>query len=435
MADDNQKSDSLKEIPASEILAKIHKGEPVEYDRIRVTGNLEINRLDMPTHRIERTDFQKKMLGLTDETKLVKSRIRITNSTIEDNLFFGSVVFQERVDCSGSQFCFAAYFMGSLFLGDANFEESQFRWDAQFSGTQFNRDANFRGSQFSINPEILTRFPLSGMEAAEDIESPNATHVNFIGSMFCGIADFRRALFRVNTSFEESEFGGFADFRGSRFTQNTYYFMGSLFKKGADFRNSFFKGNIDFLGSRFDGDNLTFRDAMFINPRSQEEACRRAKNVLVKAGNRDEEEYHFYREMEAKRIRKGIRENSGLGLSYLLLKTDTWPFWKFFFYDVLEWFFVQKIFGYGVHPFRLFGWWLAFVVIFAVIYSIKGAIEQPDVRQWYDYLWFSIATAATPGYALYKPLGLFKIIAGVEAILGTFMWAAFITTFARKFSR
>jgi hypothetical protein len=166
-----------------------------------------------------------------------------------------------------------------------------------------------------------------------------------------------------------------------------------------------------------------------------EEACRRAKNVLSKAGNRDEEEYHFYREMEAKRIQKGIRGNGGLGLVYLLLKTDTWSFWKFFFHDVLEFFFVQKIFGYGIHPYWLFGWWFAFVVIFAVIYSIKGAIEQPDARQWYDYLWFSIATAATPGYALYKPLGIFKIIAGIEAILGTFMWAAFITTFARKFSR
>lgn len=56
-------------------------------------------------------------------------------------------------------------------------------------------------------------------------------------------------------------------------------------------------------------------------------------------------------------------------------------------------------------------------------------------KQWYDYLWFSIATAATPGYALYRPIGWFKFIAGVEAILGTFMWAAFIATFARKYMR
>lgn len=139
--------------------------------------------------------------------------------------------------------------------------------------------------------------------------------------------------------------------------------------------------------------------------------------------------------MEAKRIRKGIRGDSGLGLNYLLLKTDTWPFWKFFWHDVLEFFFVQKIFGYGVHPIWLFGWWFGFVVVFAIIYSIRSGIEEPDVRQWYDYFWFSVATAATPGYALYKPVGMFKFIAGIQAIIGTFMWAAFITTFARKFSR
>jgi hypothetical protein len=65
----------------------------------------------------------------------------------------------------------------------------------------------------------------------------------------------------------------------------------------------------------------------------------------------------------------------------------------------------------------------------------RSSLEQPEVRQLYDYFWFSVATAATPGYALYKPVGMFKFIAGTEAILGTFMWAAFITTFARKFSR
>jgi len=167
-------------------------------------------------------------------------------------------------------------------------------------------------------------------------------------------------------------------------------------------------------------------------PRIQEDACRRAKNVLAKAGNRDEEEYHFYREMVAKRIQKGIRGNSGRGLRDCL-KTDTRSFWRFFVHDALEFIFVQMIFGYGVHPVRILLGWLAFVGMFAIIFSVKGALEEPV--QWYDYFWFSIATAATPGYASYKPLGLSKFIAGIEAILGTFMWAAFITTFAKKFSR
>lgn len=36
----------------------------------------------------------------------------------------------------------------------------------------------------------------------------------------------------------------------------------------------------------------SFRNVVFILPKSQEEACRRARKVLAEAGNRDEEEYH-----------------------------------------------------------------------------------------------------------------------------------------------
>jgi hypothetical protein len=139
--------------------------------------------------------------------------------------------------------------------------------------------------------------------------------------------------------------------------------------------------------------------------------------------------------MEAKRIQKGLRGNSGRGLSYIFFETDKWSVRRFFLHDVIEYIFVQKIFGYGVHPYWLFFWWFTIVAVFAVVYWVKGGIEESEAKQWFDYLWFSIATAATPGYALYKPEGLFKFIAGIEAILGTFMWAAFITTFARKFSR
>jgi hypothetical protein len=56
----------LREIPASEILDKIQKGEPVEYDHVRIVGDLDLSKIDLSTQRIERTDFQKKMLGLTD---------------------------------------------------------------------------------------------------------------------------------------------------------------------------------------------------------------------------------------------------------------------------------------------------------------------------------------------------------------------------------
>jgi len=181
----------------------------------------------------------------------------------------------------------------------------------------------------------------------------------------------------MDAYFGRAKFSGDAYFRGAAFNGDLgLSFKRTSFDMNAYFERAKFNCLASFSGVKFAGE-LTFRNALFIYPKSQEKFCKKTKNVLTMAGNRDEEECHFYREMEAKRIQKGIRGNSGLGLCDCL-KTDTWSFWKFFFHDVIEYFFVQKIFGYGVHPFWLFGWWLALVVAFAVIYSIKGGIEQPE---------------------------------------------------------
>ncbi|MGV8126293.1 MAG: ion channel [Methanothrix sp.] len=97
------------------------------------------------------------------------------------------------------------------------------------------------------------------------------------------------------------------------------------------------------------------------------------------------------------------------------------------------------IFGYGVNPRRLWGFWWFIVCLFALLYWTGGGINDSTSTQplnILDYLWFSITVAVTPGFAGYKPTpGIFQIVAGLEAIFGTFMWAAFITTFAKKYMR
>lgn len=344
--------------------------------------------------------------------RIISSSITITNSKFDRNVNFIKCLFQKKIDFSGTMFSRNAFFDKAAFSENADFNGATFSGDnASFKGVTFRGPAFFEKAMFN-------------------------SYAFFREAIFSSNVSFKNVKFSENASFTKATFMGLTIFSGATFSQDAY-FMEAMLNSYAYFGQ--------FGGVRFEGNHVTFRKAVFNLAESQEDACRTAKNVLAKAGDRDGEEYHFYREMEAKRIQKGIRGirwDSPLSLVDCL-KIEVWlikrslprSLWRFLWYDVLEFVFIQKIFGYGVHPFRLFGWWLAFVVIFAVIYSIKGAIEQPDARQWYDYLWFSIATAATPGYALYKPLGLFKIIAGVEAILGTFMWAAFITTFARKFSR
>jgi len=351
---------------------------------------------------------------LKDDVKIIHSSIDITNSTIEGDLNAGSSFFTD---------------FNFIFRGDINFGGSTFISSVWFNGAIFTRNVNFIGSTFGKHASF--RGAVFGRLGGGILDS-----VNFQGTTF-DYAYFDDATFSRMLIFRNAKFNTSASF--NRTTFNEWVIFLDVIFKYASFSGSNFNGSVNFEGVKSESGLLTFRNAIFAHAGNQEAACRLAKIFLSTTGNRDEEEYHFYREMEAKRIWKGIRKNKFAEIQPALINSvktrNVRGIKNFLAYDVLEFSFVQTIFGYGVHPFWLFGWWLVFVVVFAAIYLIKGGIEQPEAKQWYDYFWFSVATAATPGYALYKPLGMFKFLAGIEAILGTFMWAAFITTFARKFMR
>jgi hypothetical protein len=179
-----------------------------------------------------------------------------------------------------------------------------------------------------------------------------------------------------------------------------------------------FSGDAEFGGAKFEGDVLTFRDATFLLAKSQEEACRRAKNVLAKAGNREEEEYHFYREMEGKR------------------KQKPW------YIRYPEFLILQMRFGYGVHPWWFMYWWLLIISIFSNIYLIGNGID--GIEHWFDYIKISFAIGIAPGYiaaiinpasAGYKLIPLYQAVAIIETVVCTFLWAGFIATFAKKYMK
>ena len=356
-------ADELRSVvPASEILEKIRKGEPIEYDNVIVEGDLDSTKLDLPTQQVERTKHETEVLKLSETAKIVASSILITNSEIKGRVDFSKCVLQKGVTFRGTQFA----------EDNAHFSYAKLRF-ADFSGAQFTGYAHFMRAQFT------------------------------------GYAHFMRAQFTGYANFNDAEFGDYANFSESQYTESDAYFLDARFEGHANFSNAKFGDGAFFDGAQFTGEILTFRNAIFADSRSQEDACRRAKNVLQKSGDREEEGYHFYREMEAKR------------------KQKPW------YYRYPEYVLIQLIFGYGVHPGWLWLWWIFFVGVFAFIYWLESGIE--GAKDPIDYIWFSIATAATPGYALYRPEAGFKLVAGIEALMGTFMWAAFITTFARKYMR
>lgn len=345
-------------VKASEILELIQNQKPVSYDEVIIEGDLDVSKLDLPVETIARTKYQVNVRNLSTECRIVASSIKISNSEFKDSVDFSNCLFKARTD-----FC-----------------------DVTFNGNNFFRGAIFNESAFFTN----TTFILGAL---------------FMDVTFGGYFSLSDATFCEGLNLNYAIFGEDVSFIGAKWISGNVSFLGAKFG-----------GDVIFDSAKFSVDNLTFRDAEFNNPGSQEDACRRAKNVLEKNGNREEAGHHFYREMDGKR------------------KQKPW------YIRYPEWFFIQFIFGYGVHPFRLMACWFGFVGLFTIVYLHWSGIDSVASQlkgnaTLADYVWFSIATAVTPGYAGYKPTSDFKWVAGFEAIFGTFMWAAFIATFSRKYMR
>ena len=223
------------------------------------------------------------------------------------------------------------------------------------------------------------------------------------------------AQFRGEASFDESQFYKAVTFRKVRLSEES------------DFKGAMLAGHALFVNeTRFSSEILSFKGTTFGDPKSQEDACRKAKNVMLKIGKRDEESYYFYREMDAKRKQKP-------------------PYLRY-----PEWLFIQIILGYGVYPRRIIISWTMIVAVFAISYYVGNGINvtMPNgiakPLELIDCVKVSFSAAITAGYIVtiinpanigYKFFPEYQAAAMVETILGIFLWTGFIATFARKYMK
>jgi hypothetical protein len=117
------------EIDASEILAKIEKGEDVDCDGYIIKGNLDISGLKLPEEIGE---------------PAINSKISIIKSCFDGFVKFTNVVFKKDVNFSGT--IFNGKYENEL---SANFSGTTFSDSAFFSDTTFSSRANFRDVTFS----------------------------------------------------------------------------------------------------------------------------------------------------------------------------------------------------------------------------------------------------------------------------------------------
>jgi len=439
-------TEGLREVPAREILAKIEKGEPIEYDRIVIKGDLDVRILNLEKsikRSLVKAPINKKFLflSLINAKFLVASSIKITNSQIDGDVYFSNMIFKEslnfentkfikdirfeqalfldRASFDGAQFYKFAGFYGALFNGEATFARGTFLEGANFRYAGFDKSSNFASTEF-VGHMIFSNACFSG--ETNFSQSHFCESTEFCGSTFGKVAYFQFIVFEKKADFSYAIFRGIVSFFISQFKDYSS-FSETKFKREADFGNSNFYGKTlftntqfnkksNFFKTQFTGKYLSFGGAKFNgNTYKQINLFMMAKKSMEDMGDNDEADRNFYGEMDAKRRIKLFP------LRYLELIFNQW------------------IFGYGVHPYRLFFFWLAMVLVFGLIYYVGEFLDGSTGLM--DCVYFSITSAATPGYGNFHPKKdlICQSVASLEAILGTFMWAAFIATFARKFSR
>ncbi len=306
---------------------------------------------------------------------------------------------------------------------------------ASFDSSQFRKRADFRG--VSLKKVTIDRKEFNWVDEAQK----ELHKLYFVNSLFEEGIYLSNVLIEVETYFNKAKLKG-----DSRLEDSSFDLIN--FDEAEIQKITLEKSNIK---------HPSFYKTKFGNPFDQLMVCRIAKIFFEEYSDKEVADYYYCKEMEAKRILNGLpisqewtenvdyspiaAENFAtnkvelfIGLKDALVSFDVHRINRFIKYNLFEYVFIQSIFSYGINPFKLFAWWLFFVGIFAAIYwignGVNGAIGP------LDYVWFSISVAVTPGFAGYQLTpGLYQWLAIMEAIFGTFMWAAFIATFARKYMR
>jgi len=370
--------------------------------------------------------------GICDFEGCILPDINLTNKVFQDILNFQKTKIDGDA-CFDNVKAGNILFDGAEIRGDCSFFEAKISGDVLFNQVKIGGDALFGRSEISadvffVKAKITGDVDFCGARVGREISFGEATigkDVNFEDTRITGGCNFGRAKIDGDAVFNSTEIGGSLGLAEVDI-QESVVFYGD-FQKGALEKRaiapippkakiggtlSLYKGKVggDALFAEAEiGGVLFLRKAQFKKPGAQEEGCRKAKMIYQNLGDRIESDYYFYREMEAKRKQKNAV------VRFLELP-------------------IQYVFGYGVCPSRVIVTWLSVVFVLAFIYWAGKGVKDAD--SFWTYLYFSVVTAATPGYGGYYPKsGFFQGLATFQAVFGTFMWATFVATFARKFMR
>jgi Pentapeptide repeats (9 copies) len=316
----------------------------------------------------------------------------INNQINNGNLNFKGVKLLE-LDFSGFITENDVIFTNSVIESFVKFDDSTIGGDIWFDNTKIGGNVSFERTQIDGSASFYRG----------DVKE----HVWFDNAKVARYAWFEEACVGGEASFNGVDVGSSLSFKNGEIDGNTSFY-GARIRGDAWFEGAKIGGDVWFDFAEIDG-GLSFKNTEFIDLKSQEKACRKAKTIWEKLGDRERADYHFYREMSSKRLQKP---------NYL-----RWP-------EII----VQYPFGYGVYPRRLLLTFFLVFIIFAGFFWILGGILSFDALL--EKMRLSFLTIIVPAYGVINAKGgLLGVLIIIEAVIGAFTWPTFIVTFARKYMR
>lgn len=222
-------------VNASEIIAKINRGEAVTYKNAEIVGVLDLTRLD--NMQLEKKADNKN--STNEYISTVKAPLTFVNCTFKDDVlaYFNPdnqdvKLFNRKNEVYNTNFDKAVRFENCVFEGYSAFKYSKFKDEVSFAGSSFQHEALFKYSKFSKSANFTN---------ARFTEEANFKYVtfpaeaNFENATFRREANFKYAKFSRDADFRAANFNGLANFKYTK-VANNMHLQKAMFRGDEDFK-------------------------------------------------------------------------------------------------------------------------------------------------------------------------------------------------------
>lgn len=423
-------------VQSIEILDKIKHNEQVRYNHVVIKGDLDLSAIASVSSKMKMP---------------VNASIKITDSTIDGNVYFNNSLFWESVNfdrttfekCSafkGSEFKGNSYFRGAKFNGTTSFEEAAFSRNAEFWRSKFNGPAYFLNAKFNKDAFFIgTTFYRSAYFGNSTFNGD----AYFDGSAFSEYTNFAKAIFNRAAYFSSSNFDSDAYFWYSEFKGDAF-FDSVTFTRGGNFNAVNFFGNASFNNCQFSGDAL-FAQALFKS--DLDLALAKYDKIYIRFANINKISYEdtAYQLLIENFKKLGfIEDANNCYYQYRIERRSYIPI----IYRPVDWM-LMAFYGYGTKPEFPVAWAFFVILISGSIFFIKNGIRKnkdaskPEKRiSIWDALLFS-ATYFSSGassiisseFTEFTPVGVSRYIAIIERLSGWILFGLFLTALANTVIR